>query len=159
MTWWERRGFNALHVIVAVTGVAYLLMKYGMATDDPFAVVNHPWQPATLSAHVVAAPFFVAFFGMLFRSHSFGKLRSPNRANRRTGWTSLLGFSAMALSGYLIQVASTPALVTFFIWTHVAASGVFVAGYGAHLVNGRRITGRRARASAAPSRGPARPAP
>ena len=141
MTWWERWGFNAFHVIVAVTGAVYLYMKYAMTTDDPFAIINHPWQPAMLSAHVVAAPFFLAFFGMLFRSHSFGKLRSRNAANRRTGWTSVISFSAMALTGYLIQVAATPALITFFIWTHVAASVVFVAGYGIHLVNGRRLDG------------------
>lgn len=141
MTWWERWGFNAFHVVVAVTGTVYLYMKYAMTTDDPFAIVNHPWQPTMLSTHVVAAPFFVAFFGMLFRSHSFGKLRSRNPANRRTGWTSVLGFSAMALTGYLIQVATTPFLITFFIWTHVAASVVFVVGYGVHLVNGWRLDG------------------
>lgn len=139
MTWWERRGFNTFHVIVAATGFIYLYMKYAMTTDDPFAVINHPWQPTMLSLHVVAAPFFVAFFGMVFRSHSFGKLRSRNPANRRTGWTSLLSFSAMALSGYLIQVASTPALITFFIWTHVVTGTVFVVGYGVHLSNGWRI--------------------
>lgn len=160
MTWWERRGFNAFHVVVAVTGTAYLYMKYALTTDDPFAVVNHPWQPAMLSAHVVAAPFFVAFFGMLFRSHSFGKLRSRNPANRRTGWASVLGFSAMAFSGYLIQVASTPAFVTFSIWAHVAASAVFVAAYGVHLVNGRRLDGIRRRAAPAPRAGRVvRPAP
>ena len=153
MTWWERRGFNACHVIVAVTGLVYLYMKYAMTTDDPFAIVNHPWQPTMLSAHVVAAPFFVAFFGMLFRSHSFGKIRARSPANRRrTGWVSLLSFSAMALSGYLMQVASTPALITFFIWTHVAASALFVVGYGIHLVNGWRIGKTSPRAAAASGR-------
>ena len=159
MTWWERWGFNAFHVIVAATGVVYLYMKYAMTTDDPFAIVNHPWQPATLSAHVVAAPFFVAFFGMLFRSHSFGKLRSRKPANRRTGWTSLLSFSAMAFSGYLIQVAATPGLIEFFIWTHVAASAVFVVGYGIHLVNGLRIDDSPRGRVATPLPKPARVAP
>ena len=159
MTWWERWGFNAFHAVVAATGCAYLYMKYGMTTDDPFAIVNHPWEPAMLSLHVVAAPFFVAFFGMLFRSHSFGKLRSRNPANRRTGWTALLSFSAMALSGYLIQVATTPALITFFIWTHVAASVAFVVGYGIHLVNGRRIDARQARPAVPPLSRPARLSP
>ena len=70
MTRWERWGFNTFHVIVAVTGAVYFYMKYLMSTDDPFAVVNHPWQSTMLSLHVIAAPFFVAFFGMLFRSHS-----------------------------------------------------------------------------------------
>ena len=159
MTWWERWGFNAFHVIVAATGTVYLYMKYALTTDDPFAIVNHPWQPTMLSTHVVAAPFFVAFFGMLFRSHSFGKLRSRNPANRRTGWTSVLSFSAMALTGYLIQVATTPALITFFIWTHVAASVVFVVGYGVHLVNGWWIDRTPRGTVATPRPRPARVAP
>ncbi len=159
MTWWERWGFNAFHVIVAVTGTVYLYMKYALATDDPFAIVNHPWQSTMLSAHVVAAPFFVAFFGMLFRSHSFGKLRSRNPANRRTGWTSVLSFAAMALTGYLIQVATTPDLITFFIWAHVAASVSFVVGYGIHLVNGWRLDGIPRKAVRTPPPRPARLSP
>ncbi len=159
MTWWERWGFNAFHAVVLATGVVYFYMKYGMTTDDPFAIVNHPWQSAMLSLHVVAAPLFVAFFGMLFRSHSFGKLRSRNTANRRTGWTALLGFSAMAFSGYLIQAVSTPGLITFFIWTHVAASAVFVVGYGIHLVNGRRIDATSSGRVATSLPGPARLSP
>ena len=142
MTWWERWAFNALHVAVAATGFVYLYMKYAMATDDPFAIINHAWQPAMLSIHVVAAPVFIAFFGMLFRSHSLRKLRSPNPENRRSGWTSLIGFSVMALSGYLIQIASAPALITFFIWLHVAAGTLFAIGYSVHLVIGWRVARR-----------------
>ena len=107
MTWWEQWAFNLLHAVVAMTGVAYLYMKYAMPATDPFAVINHPWQPATLSLHVVAAPVFIAFFGMLFRSHTLRKLASPNPANRRTGWTSLISFSTMALTGYLLQWRQT----------------------------------------------------
>ena len=162
MTWWERRGFNTFYVVVAATGFIYFYMKYVLVTDDPFAIINHPWQPAMLSFHLVAAALFVAFFGMLFRSHSFGKIRSAQRENRRTGWTSLLSFAAMALSGYFIQVASSPALITAWIWIHVAASTLFVAGYGVHLVNGWRI-GRRPAAGATASPpslpGPVRLAP
>lgn len=139
MTWWERWGFNAFHVIVALSGVVYFCMKYLMATDDPFAIVNHPWESMMLSLHVIAAPFFVAFFGMLFRSHSLRKILSPNPENRRTGWTSLISFSAMAISGYLIQVAATPILVSVSIWTHVLTSTVFLIGYTVHLVIGYRI--------------------
>ena len=139
MTWWERWTFNALHVVVGATGIAYFWMKYLLATDDPFAVVNHPWEPAMLAAHVIAAPFFIAFFGMLFRSHTLRKILSPNPANRRSGWVSLITFSAMALSGYLIQVVTSPLLLTATLWTHVATSVVFVLGYTSHLVIGRRI--------------------
>lgn len=76
---------------------------------------------------------------MLFRSHTLRKLISPSRFNRRTGWASLLGFAAMTVSGYLIQIASTPAMVDASIWFHVVSSLLFVIGYSTHLVIGRRV--------------------
>ena len=139
MQWWERSAFNVLHALVAVTGVGYLYMRYVMTAADPFAVINHPWQSATLSLHIVAAPIFIAFFGMLFRSHTLRKLTSLNAGNRRTGWTSLVSFSAMALSGYLLQVASDPVWLSGLVWAHVSTSLIFVTGYGAHLVIGWRL--------------------
>lgn len=142
MIWWERWAFNALHVVVGVTGFVYLYMKLVLVTDDPFAIINHPWQPAMLSIHVVVAPVFIAFFGMLFRSHSLRKLRSGNPANRRTGWISIVGFSAMALSGYFIQIGTSPAFINFSIWLHIGTGTLFVLSYGVHLVNGWRIKGR-----------------
>ena len=140
MKWWEQWAFNLLHGVVAVTGVAYLYMKQVMVATDPFAVINHPWQSAMLSLHIVAAPVFIAFFGMLFRSHTLAKLVSPNAANRRPGWTSLISFSTMALTGYCLQVASDPAWRAGLIWAHISTSLIFVAGYGAHLAIAWRLS-------------------
>ena len=137
---WERWSFNALHVVVAATGTAYLYMKYLLASDDPFAVINHPWQSTMLALHVLAAPAFIVFFGMLFRSHTLRKITSPIQANRRSGWTSLISFSAMALSGYLLQVASNPTWLTALVWLHIATSTLFVVGYTGHLVIGWRVS-------------------
>ena len=139
MTWWERWGFNTFHVVVGVTGFVYFYMKYMMVTDDPFAIVNHPWQSSMLSIHVFTAPFFIAFFGMLFRSHSFRKILSANPANRRTGWTSLISFSVMAVSAYAIQVATPPTSINAAVWVHIVASTLFVAGYAIHLIIGYRL--------------------
>lgn len=139
MTKWERWGFNAFHFVVAMTGVVYFYMKYLITTEVPFAVINHPWESTMLSLHVIAAPFLIAFFGMLFRSHSLRKILSPNPENRRTGWTSLISFSAMAVSGYFIQVAATPALISAAIWTHIVTSMFFLVGYTVHLVIGYRV--------------------
>ncbi len=140
MTWWEKWAFNLLHAAVAVTGTAYFCMKYLVTPTDPFAVVNHPWQPSMLAWHIVAAPFLVVFFGMLFRTHTLRKLVSASPRNRRSGWTSLIGFSVMALTGYLIQVTASLAWITAWIWIHVAASAVFVVGYTTHMVIGWRLT-------------------
>ena len=66
---WERRAFNLAAVAVTVTGVAYFWMKYVVRNDDPFAVVNHPWQAAMLALHVLASPPFILIFGIVLNSH------------------------------------------------------------------------------------------
>ena len=136
---WERRSFNGLNIVVAITGLAYLYMKYALASDDPFAVVNHPWQSSVLSLHVVFAPFVVLLFGIVLRSHIIKKLISDSRPDRRTGWISLISFSTMALSGYLLQVATSVAWLNAFVVLHIGTSIVFIIGYGAHLVIGWRL--------------------
>lgn len=77
---------------------------------------------------------------MLFRSHTLRKLVSPNPANRRSGWTSLISFSSMALSGYLLQVVASPAWLTVFTWLHISTGLIFVIGYAVHLVIGWRLS-------------------
>ena len=80
---WERWTFNALSFAVAATGFAYLWMKYALQNDDPFAVVNHPWQAGMLDLHVVASPAFILMFGIVFNSHIMKKLRATGLPNRR----------------------------------------------------------------------------
>lgn len=137
---WEHRSFNVASAIVTITGLAYLYMKFFMQTDDPFAVVNHPWQPSMLGAHLIAAPVLMLFFGMLFRSHTLKKIASPLRANRRTGWTSLTSFGSMALSGYLLQIVTSPAWIDALVVIHIVTSLVFTVGYVVHLVIGWRMS-------------------
>jgi hypothetical protein len=135
MTRWEAWTFGVVQVVVALSGGVYFFMKYLLQTDDPFAVVNHPWQPSILAVHILAAPLGVLMFGMLLRSHVLKKLvSSPHPAGRKSGWTALIGFAAMALSGYLLQVVSSPRSIRVVMVTHVATSVVFLAGYIVHLV-------------------------
>jgi hypothetical protein len=136
MNSWERWFFNVLSALVAATGVVYFWMKYFMTTADPFAVVNHPWQPAMLAWHVMAAPALVLIFGIVLRSHIIGKLLSSSRPSRRSGWVSLGSFGVMALSGYLVQVISDPMLLGAVIVAHVASSVVFIVVYAVHLLIG-----------------------
>ncbi len=133
---WEAWSFGALNVVLALTGGAYFYMKSLLETDDPFAVVNHPWQSSMLAAHVVAAPLGLVLFGIVLRSHILTKLTTNGRPGRWTGWVSLVSFSAMALSGYLLQVVSSPAGLRAVMVAHVVTSATFVLGYSAHLVAG-----------------------
>jgi len=136
---WERRTFNVLSLVVAVTGFAYLCMKYGLGTDDPFAVVNHPWQSAMLDLHVVASPAFILMFGIVFNSHVTKKLRGPRLPNQRSGLVSLGTFAAMVVSGYLLQVSSNEAWLRALVVLHVASGALFSVAYAIHLVLSARL--------------------
>lgn len=140
---WERWTFNILSLVVAVTGFVYLWMKYLLEQDDPFALVNHPWQNAMLDVHVVASPLFILISGIVLNSHIMKKLRSTARPNRRTGLTSLVTFAAMVGSGYLLQVVSSPGWLQALVVLHVASGVVFSAAYATHLVISARIALRR----------------
>lgn len=139
---WERRLFHAATAAVAITGFAYFWMKYLMQTDDPFALVNHPWQTTMLSWHVVTSPALVLAFGIIFNSHVMKKLKVQGTANRKTGYLSLATFAAMLLSGYLLQVTSTAALLQVLVVVHVSTGTVFALSYVAHLVISWRLSRR-----------------
>jgi len=139
---WERWSINGLSLVVAATGFVYFWMKYLIAPDDPFAVVNHPWQSAMLNLHVIASPIFILIFGIVFNSHVMKKLRAPRLPNRRSGYVSLATFAIMVLSGYLLQITSSEWWLQALVVAHVGSGALFTLVYGTHLV----ITVRLARA-------------
>ena len=136
---WERWTFNALSLAVAVTGFVYLWMKYALQNDDPFAVVNHPWQNGMLDLHVVASPAFILMFGIVFNSHVMKKLRAPRLPNRRSGFVSLGTFAAMVVSGYLLQVSSSEGWLQALVVLHVTSGAIFSSSYAIHLVISARL--------------------
>ena len=145
---WERWAFNLCSLAVAASGFAYFWMKYLVESDDPFAVVNHPWQAATLHLHVLASPPFVLIFGVLLSSHIIKKLRAPRMPNRKTGLASFATFAAMIGSGYLLQVATADAWLRALVIVHVASGVVFTLTYGLHLAISFRLVRRPAAAPA-----------
>ena len=136
---WERWTFGLLALLVTLSGGAYFWMKYMLVNTDPFAVVNHPWQPAMLAAHVVASPWLLLTFGVLLNSHILRKLRATGLPNRKTGLLSLVTFFAMVASGYLLQVATAPWLLQMLVTIHVATGALFSVAYLAHLVISVRL--------------------
>ena len=136
---WERRAFNVMAAVVAVTGFAYFWMKYFLQSDDPFAVVNHPWQPAMLTLHLLASPPFILVFGIILNSHIIKKLRATRMPNRRTGLLSLATFAAMLGSGYLLQVSMDERWLQALVAVHVGSGALFVVTYGAHLIISSRL--------------------
>jgi len=131
---WERWTFNGFAAAVAATGFAYMWMKYVLHTDDPFAVVNHPWQTAMLDIHLLASPAFVVMFGIVFNSHVMKKLRATRLPNRRSGYVSLGTFAAMIASGYLLQVSWSEWWLQALVILHLVSGALFTVAYGTHLV-------------------------
>ena len=145
---WERRAFNLLALVVAATGFAYFWMKYLLQTDDPFAVVNHPWQPLMLTLHLLTSPPLVLMFGIILNSHVMKQLRVQRTANRTSGLLSFGTFATMVLSGYLLQVTTDQWWLQALVAVHVGSGAVFTVAYAVHLVVSTRLLRKRPAASA-----------
>ena len=130
-----RAQLLTLHASVAaltVTGAAFAFMKYAMHSDDAFAVINHPWQPGMLAAHLLAAPFALFALGWIFGDHIWPSF-TARRPNRRTGILSMLLIAPMTLTGYLLQVITEERARHWMAIAHWITSGVFAISYLAHL--------------------------
>ena len=118
---------------MTVTGLVFAWMKYFMKPRDEFAVVNHPWQPQMMTAHVLIGPVAVFAIGWVFGNHIWPAFvnRAPNRAS---GIVSMFFIVPMTLSGYLMQVSVEDATRKAFAVTHWISVAVFVVAYAVHLV-------------------------
>lgn len=136
---WEIWLSHISTFLVTVSGVAYLWMKYFMETNDPFAIVNHPWQPAMLSLHVLVAPVLVFVVGLMVQSHIQKKLRSGTNSNRSSGLASMVTLPVMIASGYMLQVVTAPLLASITLGLHLVSSSIFVITYITHQVVSYRL--------------------
>ena len=135
MSRWEAWTFHILTFVVSAGGAAYFWMKYLLKHDDPFSLVNQPWQPAMLKAHILAAPLLILSLGMMVSSHICKKLKNKNsKSNRISGILCLASFAPMAASGYLLQVVTSSTLTRALVIVHLATGGIFVGAYLAHQV-------------------------
>lgn len=148
---WERWTFNLSSLAVAGSGFAYLWMKYLLETDDPFALVNHPWQATMLHLHVLTSPSVILILGVVLNSHIMKKLKTYGRPNRTSGLLTLVTFGVMIGSGYLLQVTTSALWLKGLIALHVASAVLFTAAYGTHLVLSATLA--RRRPAAAPVHG------
>ena len=155
----------ALHLsmlLVGGTGLVYAWMRYLAAPDDPYAIVNHPWQPALQHLHIWTAPLLVFAAGLVWREHIWKHWSQGVRQGRRSGGTLLFSLAPMALSGYFIQTAVSDGWRQAWVIVHLATAALWTLGYAAHGRTLLRRLPRRARARgetapACESAGTARP--
>lgn len=131
MTRAEARLHHAANLLVGATGLAYAWLRYGAEPPDPFSAV-HPWLPAVQHAHVWAAPLLVFALGLAWRAHALSGLRAGGAARRRSGVALVATAAPMVASGYLLQTAVDPAWRKLWLALHLAASGLWLAGWLAH---------------------------
>jgi uncharacterized membrane protein YfcA len=111
-------------------------MRYLVHPADPFAVVNHPLQPLVQHLHIVAAPLLVFAAGAEWHRHAWAYWRQGAMRRRRSGIALLLTLAPMVASGYLIQTAVDGGWRKVWVGVHLAASGLWLAGYLAHQATG-----------------------
>ena len=138
MTPWWARSFWVATVVTAGTGLAYLWMKYLLVAEDPFSVINHPWQPLMLKIHIVVSPFVVFGLGLLAGVHG----RPPIPAGHgprggRSGVVNVIAAVLMVSSGYLIQTITHEAARLGMSILHISTGALFVVLLLVHRIRVR----------------------
>ena len=138
---WEKFFVGLSILLTAATGLVYAWMKYFVEPADPFSVVNHPWQPGLLSAHVLAAPLLLFAFGLIAREHLLGRFRDPRaRKSRASGLLAVSALVPMVASGYLTQVLTSTGGRRAAGLIHLGSGLLFFSVYGFHLARAWRRT-------------------
>jgi len=136
----ERMLVNGSVVLTAATGFVYLVMKYFMTNDDPFSVLNHPWQPHVLALHLLVAPLLIFALGLIMREHVVGWLREERaRRGRASGIYTTLLAAPMIASGYLLQIFTDPEPRRWLAWVHIGCGILFTTLFLVHLVVSRLV--------------------
>lgn len=129
-----RRLFTLAAWLAGGSGVAYGVLRYLWPRDDPFALVNHPWQPHLQHLHVLVAPLAVFALGAVWVAH-VRPARAAEAARRGSGAVAWWLAVVMVASGALIQVLTDSVARAAAGWVHTAAS---LAWLSALLLHCRR---------------------
>ncbi|HEX7337095.1 MAG TPA: hypothetical protein VF252_07800 [Gemmatimonadales bacterium] len=149
MSRFERWAVWSTSAATFVTGLIYLWMKYLMATDDPLAITNHPWQAAVLKAHILVAPLLVFSIGLVTLRHVWRHLQANMRDGRRSGLLTVVVLGPMIATGYLIQTITHQGWLEAMALSHIGLGLVYGVGLLAHQF---AAGGRKARAARAEAR-------
>ncbi len=140
MTPFERWSVWLASGLTTLTGLVYAWMKYVPGPADPWAVVGHPWQPAVLKLHILAAPSLVFAVGLIALRHVWPHVRGITRTGRRSGMTVVLVVLPMVLTGYLIQAVTGEGWLLALGYGHFALGVVYAVGLALHrLMVGRAV--------------------
>ena len=149
MTRFERWAVWSTSVATFATGVIYLWMKYLLVSDDPLAVMNHPWQAGVLKAHILVAPLLIFSVGLVTLRHVWRHVRARMSEGRRSGFLTMVVLGPMILSGYPIQTVTDEGWLQAMAISHIGLGLLYGVGLLAHQF---AAGGRKARAIRAEAR-------
>ena len=133
---WEAWTIRVGFFLVSASGIVYAVMKYFLAGSNPDSRLGHPWQPAILAAHVLAAPVAVFAMGLLLRGHALPRLLRGEREGRKTGLSLTAAGIPLVFSGYLVQVFTNETLRKGTGWLHAALGLLFALAFAMHMPAG-----------------------
>jgi len=127
-------------------------------------VVNHPWQPYFLKAHVLVSPLLLFALGTIAVHHVWEHWVTGVRVSRRSAVLTALAVVPMVVTGYLIQVLTAQGWVRSMAIAHIVFGGLYGVGLALHTWIIRRRNGEAADRppggrAARSRRSPASPAP
>jgi hypothetical protein len=128
----ERWSLHLAALLTAGTGLMDGLLRWFGIRMGEFGPEPHPWLPAAQHLHVLMAPLLLFALGMAVRGHLQVKLKKGPEG-RRTGLGAAFLIAPMVLSGYGVQVVTSPFWRTAFSWAHGISAGLFLLAYLGHL--------------------------
>lgn len=138
MTSFEKWSIWVSSILVTVTGVVYLWMKYLLPEPVGFSVIRHPLQPLVLKLHIITAPLLLFAIGAVAVRHIWRHLLSNTRQGRLTGWSAAITTIPMVFTGYLLQVMASEMWLRVLAIAHIVAGVVYGGGLLLHQIMVRR---------------------
>jgi hypothetical protein len=128
----ERWSLHFAALATAGTGLLDGLLRWFGERAGEFGPEPHPWLGLAQHLHVLVTPLLVFTLGMMVRGHLWPKL-GRSAEGRRTGLGAAFLIAPMVISGYGIQVATSPVWRGGLAWVHGVSAGLFLLAYFGHL--------------------------
>lgn len=137
MTKGTATGIHLTMSALTATGLVLFWMVFLAAPPDiedgEFFAVEQTGQALATEIHILTGPALIFLVGLVWGSHVWNRIRNGFTARRRTGIALTVLFPLLALSGYLLQLASDEGLRALLGWGHAVFGVLFAGIYVAHL--------------------------
>lgn len=143
MTTFEKWFVWASSILVTLTGVVYLWMKYLLPEPVGFSILRHPLQPLVLKLHILSAPLLLFAIGAVAVRHIWRHMTAKTPSGRISGWSAAITVIPMVATGYFLQVFTSEGWLRRLAIGHIGMGGVFAVGLLLHqlMVRWRRPDG------------------